>query len=287
MNERAGASPVPVDRVRGSLDAAGVDYDLQTPRGLPELTELITEEAKSGRDHFCVVGGDGTVNALVNVLMGLDLGIRPTIGVLPAGTGCDLLRTFGIPQDLGPAARHLLGDQVYAIDVPHLEGEWGMRHFVNVAQAGVGAAAAQSAPRLSRRLGSGRYPLAFAARLPRFPRGNVRLETERRTIESPALAVILANAQFFAGGWNIAPKATLIDGVLDVQVINAPKRAAPGLVPKIIKGTHLRDPAVRRLSAGEFDLEVDVDWPVEADGDYLGNTRVSGRVVPAAINLKI
>ena len=44
----------------------------------------------------------------------------------------------------------------------------------------------------------------------------MRVETERRTYESTALAVILANAQFFAGGWNVAPKATLVDGVLDI-----------------------------------------------------------------------
>jgi diacylglycerol kinase (ATP) len=151
----------------------------------------------------------------------------------------------------------------------------------------VGAAAAQTAPRLGRRLGAARYPLAFAARLPGFPRANVSIETERRTYESGALAVILANAQFFAGGWNVAPKATLVDGVLDLQIIDARKRQAPALVPKVIKGTHLRDRTVRRLSTSHFKIETDVVWPVEADGDYLGNTPVSGRVVPAALRLKI
>jgi diacylglycerol kinase family enzyme len=113
------------------------------------------------------------------------------------------------------------------------------------------------------------------------------LTTERRTIESEALAVILANAQFFAGGWNVAPKATLVDGVLDIQIINARKTQAAALVPKLIKGTHLRDKAVRRISASEFTLETDPTWPIEADGDLVGNTSVSGRVVPAAIDLKI
>jgi YegS/Rv2252/BmrU family lipid kinase len=266
---------------------AGVEFDMVTPETRAEMIEMLKSEAKDGRTHFALVGGDGTVSLAVDTLMTLDIGDKPVIGVLPAGTGCDLLRTFGISQNLGEAARHLSGTEIYAIDVPYLQGEWGRRYFINVAQSGVGAAAAQTAPRLSRRMGSARYPLAFAGRLPRFPKAQITLVTEKRTIESEALAVIFANAQFFAGGWNVAPQATLIDGVLDVQIINTPKRSAPALVPKMVKGTHLGDKAVRRLAIAEFELTVSPVWPVEADGDYLGNTDISGRVIPSAVNLKI
>jgi YegS/Rv2252/BmrU family lipid kinase len=257
------------------------------PETAEEATSLIRATANGGSRHFAVVGGDGTVNLAVNALMPLGLDEAPVLGVLPAGTGCDLLRTFGLPQHMAGAARHLAGEDTYPIDVATLEGPWGTRYFVNVAQAGVGAAAAQTAMRLGRRLGTSRYPMAFAARLPRFPRAKVTVITERRTIEGEALAVILANAQFFAGGWNVAPKATLVDGVLDVQVIDTPKTGAPALVPKVIKGTHLTDRSVRRLSAAEFSITCDPVWPLECDGDLVGNTPVSGRVVPAAISLKI
>jgi diacylglycerol kinase (ATP) len=115
----------------------------------------------------------------------------------------------------------------------------------------------------------------------------VTIETERRTYEQEALAVIMANAQFFAGGWNVAPKATLVDGVLDMQIINCAKTRAPALVPKVIRGTHLTDPAVRRFSAARFEIRSDRPWPLEADGDFVGNTPVTGRVLPAALRLKI
>jgi diacylglycerol kinase (ATP) len=287
VNRSAGSSPVHVDTVRAALTAAGVDYELETPPTAREATEAIVSAATDGVTHFALVGGDGTVNLAANALLGLEGMDPPVIGILPAGTGCDLLRTFGLPQDLGEAARHLAGDETYEIDVATLKGDWGTRYFVNVAQVGVGAAAAESAPRLTRRLGAARYPVAFAARLPRFPKTTVTVETERRTHTSDALAVILANAQFFAGGWNVAPKAMLVDGLLDVQVINATKRRAPALVPKVIKGTHLRDVAVRRFSAATYSIHTDVPWPLEADGDFIGNTPVEGRVVPAALTLKI
>jgi YegS/Rv2252/BmrU family lipid kinase len=286
VNHAAGRRPVDPALVREILADLGVDAEIFAPESKEETTTLIQQAAHAGMRHFAVTGGDGTVNLAVNALMPLGLG-RPVLGVLPVGTGCDLLRTFGLPQDLPGAARHLTSPDIYDIDVATVEGEWGVRYFANVAQTGVGAAAAQTAMRIGRRLGVSRYPLAFVARLPRFPKAKVKITTERRTIETEALAVIMANAQFFAGGWNVAPKATLIDGVLDIQVINCRKTSAPALVPKVIKGTHLTDPAVRRLSAAEFSIETDPSWPVECDGDPVGNTTVKGRVVPAAISLKI
>lgn len=286
VNPRAGRSAVDASVVSAALEHAGVDATIETPESVSASREVLTRAAADGVTHFALAGGDGTVNLAANVLLELGV-VQPVIGVLPVGTGCDLLRTFGLPHDLGQAAMHLATEDVYDIDVALLEGEWGSRYFVNVAQVGVGAAAAQTATRISRRLGAARYPLAFATRLARFPRAHVRVETERRTYESAALAVIMANAQFFAGGWNVAPKATLVDGVLDMQIFDARKRQAPALVPKVIRGTHLRDPAVRRFSAATFHIETDVVWPLEADGDHIGNTPVTGRVVTAALRLKI
>lgn len=287
VNPAAGRSPVPATVIREALDSAGVDADLEAPSSTSEAEEALRAAAERGATHFAVAGGDGSVNLAVNVLLGLDGLEPPVIGVLPTGTGCDLLRTFAIPQDVRGAAHHLATDDVYPIDVATLEGEWGTRYFVNVAQVGVGAAAVQTAPRLARFMGSSRYPIAFATRLLRFPVAQVSVETERKTYTSDALAVIMANAQFFAGGWNVAPKATLVDGVLDLQIINCGKQRAPALVPKIIRGTHLTDRAVRRFSAATFSIQTGVPWPLEADGDHVGNTPVTGRVVSAALRLKI
>lgn len=287
LNRAAGRRAADPSVVQALLKGLGIDFELQVPNSGEETKTLIQQAAWSGSSHFALVGGDGTVNLAVNALMPLELSPVPVLGVLPVGTGCDLLRTFGLPQDLAGAAQHLTTEDTYDVDVGTLEGSWGLRYFLNVAQTGVGAAAAETAVAFGRRLGAARYPLAFLSRLPGFPRANVKVTTERRTIESEALAVILANAQFFAGGWNVAPKASMVDGVLDVQVINCRKTSAPALVPKVIRGTHLTDPAVRRLSAAEFHIETDPAWPVECDGDLIGNTTVKGRVIPAAISLKI
>ena len=139
----------------------------------------------------------------------------------------------------------------------------------------------------ARRLGSARYLSAFAVRLPRFPATDIELVTDRRQYRGKALAVIMANGQFFGGGWNIAPKAMLVDGAFDLQVINVAKPSAPAMVPKLVRGLHLTEPGVRRFSSPSFRLETHHIWPVEVDGDVIGNTPLEGRVLAAAINLKI
>jgi diacylglycerol kinase (ATP) len=287
VNRSAGRTPIRLEALRAALAAANVDADIEVPTTRAEAEAVFTTAAREGVGYIAVAGGDGTMNLAANALLGLDGVEPPVLALLPTGTGCDLLRTFGIPQDLAGAALHLSTDDIYPIDVAVLEGSWGSRYFVNVAQVGVGAAAAETAARFGRGLGASRYPVAFMARLPRFPVARVVVETERRRYESDALAVIMANAQFFAGGWNVAPKATLVDGVLDMQMINIAKSRAPALVPKIIRGNHLTDRAVRRFSAARFEITTNVPWPLEADGDYVGNTPVSGRVLPAALRLKI
>lgn len=285
VNPAAGRRPIDIGRVRRALAAAGVEGVVEVARDVAAMRRLVSEAV--GEERLAVVGGDGTVNLAVNALYDTGRDTFPILGVLPAGSGCDLLRTFGIPQDLEGAVHHLRGDSIYTIDVGELEGKWGVRRFVNVAQSGVGAAAVTTAGKLPRRLGSARYLSAFAIRLPRFPIGEIELTTDRRSYRGRACAVIIANAQFFGGGWNIAPKAMLVDGAFDLQVLDVAKTAAPAMVPRLMRGLHLTDPGVRRFSAPNFRLETQHAWPVEVDGDTIGNTPVQGRVLAAAINLKI
>ena len=234
-----------------------------------------------------MVGGDGTLSNAVDALVDAGRASDATVGVLPAGTGCDLIRTFGIPQRLEEAARHLSTPTTYRIDVGRLEGAWGVRHFVNVANTGLAAAVVEHAARLPRRLGSGRYAAAIATAAPGFRRCEVELTSRGRTHRQLALLFIAANAQFFGGGWNVAPRALLVDGELDTQLIDVPKRSIPRLVPRLARGLHLTHPGVRRRSLGTFQFVPALDWPVEVDGDPIGAGGFEATVLREAVTLKI
>jgi diacylglycerol kinase (ATP) len=286
VNPTAGRRSPDTSSIEAALAGHGIDHEIRVVDGVDEMRRQVVAVVREQR-RLVIAGGDGTVGLSAEALVMAGLASdAPPIGILPLGSGCDLLRTFGIPQDLSEAAGHLVRPGEYRVDLGHLSAEWGERIFINIAQAGVGAAAAESARRLGRRLGSVRYPLAFAARFPGFRSAAVEIDGDV-TIRSNALAVIMANGQFFAGGWNVAPKALLTDGKLDLQVIDARKRQAPALVPRIIAGTHLRDRSVTRRSAGRFSIRTAVPWPVEADGDYCGTTPVDVSVIPSALSIKI
>ncbi len=274
-------------RTRKALAALRIEAEIVAPYGEAEVRACLDEAVAAGRDRVVAVGGDGTINLVVGALMQHRWEHPPTLGVLPAGSGSDFIRTFGISQRLEDAASHLSGDLVYSCDVGLLRGVWGERHFINVGDAGVLAALVQRAERLPRWLGMARYHVSLPLVYPRFPEAEIRLVAGKRTYEGPALLVVFGNAQFFGGGWNIAPRATVTDGLFDMQVFNGSKRDIPRLWLRAKSGDHLRDKKVRRFSADRFTLETEPEWPVEADGEFFGSGRVEGEILTGAINIKI
>jgi YegS/Rv2252/BmrU family lipid kinase len=276
-----------LDRARAAVEAVGASVDLHETRSAEHLRELVRTSV-GGYDGVVSVGGDGTASLVVDELLRDDPATPPLISILPAGSGSDFIRTFGISQDLEEAAAHLSGDQTYLCDALRVEGSWGVRHAINAVDVGILGATVQRAERMSRRWGRLRYQVAFWRTVPRYPaKGLVRVETERRSWEGEAITVVLANGQFFGGGVNIAPKATLVDGVVDLQIFACSKWRAIALHPKVIRGVHLRDRSVIRRTAAEVEVTADRPWPVEIDGDYLGLTPVRTTVRPGAFRLKI
>lgn len=286
VNPAAGRGTDLAARTGAALDRWQVAGTISESQSAGHVDELIGEAIEAGHRRFVAVGGDGTVNLVVNGLLSRRWDEPPTLGILPAGTGCDFVRVFGIPQDVEHAARHLQGSETYRSDAGVVEGEWGSRFFINIAQAGIGAASALTADRLAWLRGL-RYQTAFWLNLPAFPRTGVRVAVDQRRYDDEALSVIFANGQFFGNGMNIAPRATVVSGKIDAQVISARKSQAPLLMRQAARGLHLRHEAVHRLRGVNFSIDTDEPWPVEADGEYLGSTPLAGRVLPAAIDIKI
>jgi YegS/Rv2252/BmrU family lipid kinase len=286
VNPNAGRGTDLLTRTSNALARHDIPATVVPSAGADDVARLIDAAVAAGRKRFVAVGGDGTVNLVAGALLAHEWTEPPTLGILPAGTGCDFVRVFGIPQEVEHAVRHLGGDETYRSDAAVLEGEWGRRHFMNIAQAGIGAASATTADKLAR-LGGLRYQTAFWVNLPRFPRTEVKVRVGKRTYEGDAISVIFANGQFFGNGMNVAPKATLVSGQIDAQVITARKRQAPLLMRKAARGLHLGHKEVHRMRGADFEIETKDPWPVEADGEYLGLTPVRGRILPGAVDIKI
>lgn len=287
VNTSAGGRSNLHERTLDALATSNISASVDAPTTAGETAVAVSRFLGDGIRQVAVVGGDGTLNVVADAIYRAQLDERVTISILPAGTGSDFARTFAFPQDVEAAVPRLARGVDYPMDIGVLEGEWGTRAFVNIADAGLPAATVLTADRLPRSLGAVKYQAAFWLTLPGFRAANVRVGTPRRTIESRAIAVVFANGQFFGGGLNIAPKAATMDGLLDIQIIDARIRDAPGLFPKVKKGLHLTHRTVRRVTAPEVVFEADRHWPIEADGEFVGHAPVTVRVEQGKLAVRL
>jgi YegS/Rv2252/BmrU family lipid kinase len=288
VNPAAGKEQDMAGRVGAALARAGVDFELHESETPSEVGEIVAEGRQAGIRCFAGVGGDGTAHLVLNGLMALDWDRPPGLAILPAGSGSDFIRTFALPRTVEGSAPHLATDDWYPTDVLKLEGTFGTAYALNAIELGVGAAAVTSAARLPRWVGEKRYAIAFWLTLPRFGSAVVDVEVDgKKRMSGSTIEVVIANGQFFGGGMNIAPRASAGDGIVDVQVFSGPRRKAFSVMPRVVRGMHLRHRNLRRTTGKDVIIHAPTDWPVEADGERLGSGSISVTVLPAAIEFKI
>jgi diacylglycerol kinase (ATP) len=252
------------------------------------LRELAAGASAAGYDRLVVIGGDGTVQAVVNGM--LRAGRRVPLGILPAGTGNDLVRSLRLPRDPGAALRVALGGELASVDVGHARGPAGERWFVSAAGVGFDAqvAAALSARPPAAWLASLGYLLTTLIELRRFrnvplalrlgtPEGEVR-------VEQTCLFAAVANGPYYGGGMRICPAARLGDGLLDVCLVGDIGRlAALREIPGIYRGAHVRNPKVSFFTVTS--LEIEGSALVHLDGEPFGRLPVRFEVAPAALRI--
>ena len=296
VNLHAGSrTRVTLDRVRDRLRAKHLEHQVHVTEGPGDATRIARRVLDDGGRFLVAVGGDGTVHEVVN---GMIAGDRPVaadavLGVVSAGSGCDLVRTFDLPVKPGPAADRLAGDAVRRVDVARItyldgEGRSMARYFANIAEAGLGAACAVRALRLPRLLGPSRYFFGFWAALPGWEPGAMRIEVDGRVAhDGRAVNVVMANCRFFGGGMHISPRSDPADGTLELLVFTGRKTDSFTMLPLVYRGRHVPHRSIVELSGRRFVLDPERPYPVEADGEVLGTTPASVEVVPGALTLKV
>ena len=287
INPSAGSRTFNSTNLPELFSERGIDADIHTSTDIGEVSGVISAAQGRGVSHFAGVGGDGTAHHLLNAMMANQPQERQTLALIPAGSGGDFVRTFGHSSDTQTAVDRLGDMDRYGIDIGRIEGSFGSRYFLNAANAGVAAASVRTAERLPRSIGTMRYTTAFWAALARFRQAGVIVDTDRHRFDGEAINVVVANGQFFGGGLNIAPRATLVDGEFDVQVFSGPRRNAFTVMPRLLFGSHLTHRAVRRYVGRTITINVPDAWPVEADGELLGTGSVAVTAIPDALDFII
>lgn len=287
VNPAAGRGRDLAGRVNAALDARGIEYVTRVSESAEAIGAIIAEGRDRGYDSFASVGGDGTANLVANRLFEHEWPSPPTLGILPAGSGSDFVRSFAIPNDLEGAADHLIGEARCLIDVGLLTGAFGERYFINAANAGIAARTVLEADRFPDLMGSRRYLAGFWSALARTRPDDVRVDCDGVTIAEIAWNVVVANGRFFGGGMNVAPTAEPTDGRFDVQVFSGPRTMAPVVIRRVIRGTHLTHPLVLRITGRSVVVDVREGWLVEADGEIIGKGSFRVDIVEGRLRFKL
>lgn len=257
-----------------------------------EAAERAARAAAEGRKLVVAAGGDGTVHAVVNGLMGADEGTdRPTLAVVPLGTGNDLARSLGLPPEPREALRHLASARRTVMDVLRVRGAERPPFFcANVVAGGFGGQVEDEMTDAQKEaLGPLAYlqaALKMITRL-RVYRIRVRLD-DGECVRLAAYSVVVCNGRFAAGGIPIAPRARLDDGLLNVVLVPAGHLADAGrLAAHIAAGTHLDESEkIQVARARRVEISSEPGMPYSMDGELTGpERRALFEVVPGALEV--
>jgi diacylglycerol kinase (ATP) len=274
------------ERVHGLASPPGKVVEVEFTERPGHAVEIARRAAAEGWRRVVAVGGDGTASEVANGLAHSDT----ELGIVPCGTGCDFIRTVGIPADMEKAMAGLWTYEAQPCDM----GIIGDRRFLNAAGFGFDAAVAQEANQLKDRTrAGGTWPflVAVAHVLRRYESATVRVSVDDGPEEaSRVLMATFANGRAYAGGMRISPGSDVGDGRLELVRVGALRAAqVVALLPSVFLGLHTRHPAVSIRPFQVLRAVADAELPVHCDGETLAPLAAGAclevRVDPSALRV--
>jgi YegS/Rv2252/BmrU family lipid kinase len=260
-------------------------------------TALAREAIKDGAELVIGVGGDGTMNEIANGFYEDRVIINPeaTLGVVPAGTGCDLIKSLYIPPGLKGALKVLNNAPAVRMDVGKVrfrtnDGLEEDRFFLNVADFGLGGEVVREVTerRLQRKASS--YIRCLVTTMARYRSKRVHIRIDGLSLpDGEYLIGAIANGRIFGKGMKVAPGARLDDGLFDSVLVRGFRFlefCRHGW--KLMNGSHVTHPKVKVVRGRRVEAwpEEDEDVLLELDGDQVGRLPAVFEIFPRAMLVK-
>jgi diacylglycerol kinase (ATP) len=282
--------------LEAALRASDLTYTFYTTHARGGATELTYQALKQGFDCVVACGGDGTINEVVNGLVGsrqLGLG-QARLGLVPLGTGSDFVRALeGFTDgDLYEAIRRITTGKTRPVDVGQIRVEAGQqvleRVFINGLGAGIDALVAVEVSKIPWLSGLAAYVVASLRALTIYRPGEMTVRYDGNELRRKLLFATLGNGRFQGGGFQMTPSGRVDDGLLDLCAVNSlPLHQIARHYPKLIKGTHVRLSVVTTAQVRKVEIRSTTPFPVATDGEVVATdaTRVQVEVLPGAVQL--
>ena len=256
---------------------------------------LTAEALRAGFRRIVAVGGDGTLNEVVNGFFQVEGGppADACLALVPRGTGGDFRRTFDLNGSLRETCARLTC-QARPLDVGRVrftgpDGTPAVRYFVNVASFGVSGRVDQAVNSSSKVLGGKvSFFLASVKTLIGWRDQSVRIRADGGAEESLRITTLaVANAQYFGGGMRVAPEANPSDGLFDVTVWSGYGLTDFALKARsVYDGSHVRWKGTRTFRCKALEASSDEEVLLDVDGEQPGRLPARFEVLPGALRLQ-
>jgi YegS/Rv2252/BmrU family lipid kinase len=271
------------EKIQAAFKNSSDSYEIKITER-PGHGEVLAREAAQSLKHLRVysVGGDGTLNEVVNGLAGTGV----ELGIIPCGSGNDTVRSLYAETDPVRLIELLPDAPSEMVDL----GKINSRYFLNIASIGFDAEVVLKS-RLFRRFplvsGSMAYILGVLATLIRLKKYRLRITyKDLHQKEKDVLLAIFANGSFYGGGMKSAPRAKMNDGLLDFYEVEAvPRRTIFRFFPRFKKGEHESMKEVTLYRGTQVVIESDTPFPMNMDGEITMESRVAIEILPHAFKI--
>lgn len=240
-----------------------LDFKIVLTKLPREATIIAKKSTQAGYKKIVAVGGDGTVNEVVNGIVG-----TPAIlGIIPIGSGNDFSHVIGLSRNIKKDLKVLVSGKVKEVDL----GLADDRYFVDGLGIGFDAEAAGKVRKFLKYVnGFPAYLLAVLRTLATYRFPSVRIHFDGQKIETGLLLVAVMNGPRYGAGFHVAPSAKIDDGLFTICLIEKCGRFyALRNIPKILKGTHINLPIVKIFTAKDVSIESENLLSAHMDGEIL------------------
>lgn len=278
-----GSAPHAAERAIAQLHRRGVDVVAIAGRDPAHARQLVEGALERGMDALVVVGGDGIISLALQVLA--QTGIP--LAIIPAGTGNDHAREFGIPtRDPEAAADVIVDGRATTVDLGRILGADGtQRWFGTVMAAGFDSLVTDRTNRMRWPHGRMRYNLAMVAEISKLRLLPFRLTFDGVQVSTELTLAAFGNTRSYGGGMLICPGADPTDGLLDVTMVaSASRTRLIRLFPTVFKGTHVNLDEVQTRRARVITVECP-GINAYADGEFACPLPVEVSAVAGALTV--
>lgn len=256
-----------------------IDFTVKVSSQKGDSILLAAEAVKNGYSRVIAVGGDGTVNEVLNGIVHTGA----TLGVIPAGSGNDFVRSIPVSSDINQSIYNM----IYGIEKKVDLGICNERYFINVASVGLDTEVAARTQKTKKYFsGSLAYTLSALYTIFTYKGWNMQIKVDGNIIKVKTLLTAIANGKYYGGGVMPTPKAKIDDGYLDVCHISHMSKLKMFMVlPKYMKGKHTDLSEVTLTKGRNITINCDTSFPLNLDGEVFYVDKAEFSILEKSINV--